>query len=445
MWGILGVRSIRILVKNLKSLTFVLSIVIILCRKYICLPFSYWVGFHNHFIYLDKISVLLILLRIWITLMMILAMKNRDNKNFLYFNFKILNIILIASFLAKDFLCFFIFFELSLIPTLIIILRWGVQPERIRAGSYLMIYTIIGAIPLLLSIIFTFFSSGTKRIHYFFPLKTTFVVWWDQAWFVLLWMLAFVVKLPIYGVHLWLPKAHVEAPVGGSMILAGVLLKLGAYGIIRIMYFCNITTVWWRDISYAWLLFSMCVVGMICFRQSDLKSLVAYSSVAHMSLVMLGFYSCDYIGQLGVLGMLIGHGVCSSGLFFGVQCFYQSRGSRSIILNRGFIHLSPILCFFWFLLCVGKASAPPSLNLLSEFFLIRSILKYNKVGAFFCFLSVFLAGLFRIYLYVLTSHGKWSNTKNFWGVLRSRHYIIFALHSIPLYLLIFLGKIIFPR
>lgn len=444
MWRLLRIIIFSILNLNIKGLVIGIRYILILCSKYCCLPYSYWMGYHRHFLYLDNIGIFLIILSVWINYMMILAMKNTDKKVYLFFNFKLLNCILVGAFLVKDFLSFFALFELSLIPTLIIILGWGIQPERIRAGSYLMIYTIIGAIPLLLCIVYKFLRSGGTSMYYFSPLKWTFTVWWDYSWFVMFWMLAFIIKLPIYGVHLWLPKAHVEAPVGGSMILAGVLLKLGAYGLIRIMYFCNITTCWWRDLRYSWLLFTMCIVGIICFRQSDLKSLVAYSSVAHMSLVMLGFYACDYIGQVGVLGMLIAHGICSSGLFFGVQCFYQLRGSRRILLNRGFIHISPILCFFWLLLCVSKASAPPSLNLLSEFLLISSILKYKKIGRIFCFLSIFLAGLFRIYLYVLSCHGKWNNSNKFWSCLQFRHYLILCLHSFPLYLLILLSNIILP-
>lgn len=442
MWRLLKISIISLFLKNLNKLIIILSLLTILCSKWLYIPFSYLIGKHRHFIFRDNFSILLVLLRIWITLCMLLAMNKSSNKTFLYFKFNILNLILIRSFLVKDFVAFFIFFELSLIPTLIIILSWGVQPERIRAGRYLMIYTVIGAIPLLISIIFNFYVSGTTCIYYFSPFHYTFLVWWDSSWFVLFWMLGFVIKLPIYGVHLWLPKAHVESPVRGSMILAGVLLKLGAYGIFRIMYFCNITISWWSNFIYIWLLITMCIVGLICFRQSDLKSLVAYSSVAHMSLVMLGFYACDYVGQIGVLGMLVAHGVCSSGLFFGVQCFYQLRGSRRIILNRGFIHLSPILCFFWLILCVANASAPPSLNLVREFFLIRSILKYRKVGRLFCFLSVFLAGLFRIYLYVLIGHGKWKVLKNYWGNLRARHYLILLYHRIPIYSLILLRNFI---
>nr|YP_009176393.1 NADH dehydrogenase subunit 4 [Prosthiostomum siphunculus]ALI86958.1 NADH dehydrogenase subunit 4 [Prosthiostomum siphunculus] len=411
--------------------------------KFIYLPFSHFMANHSHFIISDNIAGFLVLLSIWITLLMVLAMNNSNNISYLFFNFNILNLILIGAFLVDDYLCFFVFFELSLIPTLIIILSWGVQPERIRAGSYLMIYTIVGAIPLLLCIVFRYFSNGSNSIHGMI-IGEDLIYSLEYSWMILCWSLAFMIKLPIYGVHLWLPKAHVEAPVAGSMILAGVLLKLGAYGLMRIN---EITLMWecrWSGPLFIWLLYSMCMVGLICFRQSDLKSLVAYSSVAHMSLVMLGFYCFDYVGSIGVLGMLVAHGICSSGLFFGVQCFYESSGSRSIILNRGFLNMSPLLCFFWLILCVANASAPPSLNLVSEFFLISSILNYSNFSGVFCFLSVFLAGLFSIYLYVLTSHGKWSMFNNFWGVLNSRQSLIFLLHSIPLYGLILLSNNLLP-
>lgn len=150
----------------------------------------------------------------------------------------------------------------------------------------------------------------------------------------------------------------------------------------------------------------MCLVGIICFRQSDLKSLVAYSSIAHMSLVMASIFSFSLVSTIGILGILIAHGLCSSGLFFGIQCIYKISGSRRILLKKGLIIFLPIFRFFWFFLCISNASAPPTLNLLREFFLIFSILDYSLLGSIFCFLSVFLGGLFRIYLYVLINHKK---------------------------------------
>lgn len=170
---------------------------------------------------------------------MVLSMKKAKKLKNLLFCFCSLKLILILAFIRKSLLGFYIFFELSLIPTLVIILGWGAQPERIRAGSYLMIYTLIGSLPLLGTIVFMDYHCGTLKI--FIPIAEIFFFSKkDYRVFCLLWILAFLIKLPIYGVHLWLPKAHVEAPVAGSMVLAGILLKLGAYGLFRSLHFLDL-------------------------------------------------------------------------------------------------------------------------------------------------------------------------------------------------------------
>jgi NADH-ubiquinone oxidoreductase chain 4 len=388
-------------------------------------------------------SSFLIILTFWITMLMILSMWKADKWEGLLFCFTSLNLILTLAFMRSRLLGFYIFFELSLIPTLVIILGWGAQPERIRAGRYLMIYTLLGSLPLLGCLVYMDIHCG--RVKIFSPLIDIFFFSYrDYSLFCLLWILAFLIKLPIYGVHLWLPKAHVEAPVAGSMVLAGVLLKLGAYGLVRSLRFLDLDYCFWRDFFFIWALFSMCLVGLMCFRQCDLKSLVAYSSVAHMSLVFAACFSCDVIGMNGIMSMLVSHGLCSSGLFFGVQCLYENRGSRRIYLNRGMIRLSPLFCFFWFLLCVGKASAPPRLNLLREFMLISSIVGYGgPIAAILCGISVFLGGLFSIYLYVSVCHGKWSTLRNYWMPFTLRHQIVLFLHVFPLYRLVFLSNYIF--
>lgn len=420
-----------------------LVIIMLLFTPYLMGIHSHFIFFHSYWACLDKMSTFLIILTLWITLLMSLAMRDAKQKRKLLLCFSSLKFILVCAFISKRLLGFYIFFELSLIPTLIIILGWGVQPERIRAGRYLMLYTLVGSLPLLGTILYMDYHCG--RVKIFMPfIDIFFFSKWEYRFFCLLWIMAFLIKLPIYGVHLWLPKAHVEAPVAGSMVLAGVLLKLGAYGLVRSLKFIQLNLCFWSDFFFIWSLFTMCLVGFMCFRQCDLKSLVAYSSVAHMSLILAVCFSRDIIGIKGVMGMLVSHGLCSSGLFFGVQCLYENSGSRRLYLNRGIIRLSPLFCFFWFLLCVGNASAPPSLNLLREFFLISRIVRYGgPISAIFCGLSVFMGGLFRIYLYVLICHGKWSVLKKFWMPFSLRHYLILLLHVIPLYGLLFLRKYIF--
>ena len=251
------------------------------------------------------------------------------------------------GFMRKRLIRFYIFFELSLIPTLVIILGWGAQPERIRAGSYLIIYTLIGSLPLLGAILFMDFHCGRTKLFLLSEnIKINLNRKKDYRVFTLFLILAFIIKLPIYGVHLWLPKAHVEAPVAGSMVLAGVLLKLGAYGLFRSLHFITLEICFWGKFLFMWSIVSMTLVGLMCFRQCDLKSLVAYSSVAHMSLILAACFRIDTVGAKGLLGILVSHGLCSSGLFFGVQCLYEKRGTRKIYLNRGIISISPIFCFF---------------------------------------------------------------------------------------------------
>ena len=200
----------------------------------------------------------------------------------------LLQLFLIIAFSATEVLMFYIMFEATLIPTLILITRWGSQAERLNAGTYFLFYTLAGSLPLLVALLLLHNSTGSLSLltlQYSAPLPlATYAdkLWWASC------LLAFLVKMPLYGAHLWLPKAHVEAPVAGSMVLAAVLLKLGGYGMVRVLTTLEPLT---KELSYPFIIFALwgvIMTGSICLRQTDLKSLIAYSSISHMGLVVGG-------------------------------------------------------------------------------------------------------------------------------------------------------------
>jgi NADH-ubiquinone oxidoreductase chain 4 len=230
-----------------------------------------------------------------------------------------------------------LFFEGSLIPTLFLILGWGYQPERVQAGIYLLFYTLLASLPLLVAIFYIYSQVG--RLFIPFILKDLLVEGSSLLYLAIIF--AFLVKMPMFLVHLWLPKAHVEAPVRGSIILAGVLLKLGGYGLLRMF---NLLTPLGIKLNYLWVSVSLvggCLVRFICLRQTDLKALVAYSSVAHIGLVLGGLITLNYWGICGAFTLIIAHGLCSSGLFCLTNISYERLGSRSLIINKGLLNFIP--------------------------------------------------------------------------------------------------------
>nr|WRW55945.1 NADH dehydrogenase subunit 4 [Pseudocuneopsis yangshuoensis] len=317
------------------------------------------------------------------------------------FSVLVLTMVLVFCFGVGSLLNFYIMFEFSLIPILLIILGWGYQPERLQAGKYMLLYTVSASLPLLVLIILILTKEGSV----FWGWKFLGLEW---GWLVTLCAsLAFLVKLPIYGFHLWLPKAHVEAPVAGSMILAGVLLKLGGYGLIRFFYTLSLSSTLTISIIFCLGLIGGTIASMVCFAQNDVKALVAYSSIGHMSLVLGGVYSNTDWGWLGCLLMMVAHGLCSSGMFFLASETYKYYSTRSLFLVKGGLVLVPGVALCWFLMCAVNMAAPPSLNLWSELMLGISILSYSMVFALLTGFMTFLSGLYSWYLYSITQHGQY--------------------------------------
>nr|WHL46495.1 NADH dehydrogenase subunit 4 [Dudusa nobilis] len=382
----------------------------------------------------DIMSYGLILLSIWISILMIMASENLYKSNY-YVNFFLFNIIfllimLYLTFSVMNMFMFYLFFEGSLIPTLLLVIGWGYQPERIQAGMYLLFYTLFMSLPLLIGIFFIYSEMNMLMMYFLKFLNLNFYILYLSM------ILAFLVKMPMYFVHLWLPKAHVEAPVSGSMILAGIMLKLGGYGLLRVMIFLQEINL---KLNYIWIIISLLggfYISLKCFCQVDIKSLIAYSSVAHMSIVICGIMIMNYWGLMGSYVLMIGHGLCSSGMFCLANIIYERLHSRSLYISKGMMNFMPSMSLWWFLLLSSNMAAPPSLNLVGEISLINSLMSWSWLTMFMIMMISFFSAGYSLYLYSYTQHGKYYSGLYSYYTGVSREYLMLMLHWLPLNIMI---------
>nr|WNH38025.1 NADH dehydrogenase subunit 4 [Lythrypnus sp. AC-2023] len=429
----------RDLWRNVFAYSLLLATLTLNCFYY---PEYSWWSKNTTSMAIDPLSTPLLVLTCWLLPLMLLASQHHMMKEPLVRQrtfislLVVLQTFLIAAFSATELILFYVMFEATLIPTLALITRWGNQAQRLNAGLYFLFYTLAGSLPLLVALLLLQKSSGSLSLLYLqdpslFRPNTNFnKMWWAAC------LVAFLVKMPLYGVHLWLPKAHVEAPIAGSMILAAILLKLGGYGMIRVMSTLEPLT---PQLNYPFMILAMwgvLMTGAICLRQTDLKSLIAYSSVGHMGLVVAGIFTQTAWGVTGALILMVAHGLTSSALFCLANINYERTATRTMMLARGMQLIMPLMAAWWFMGALANMALPPLPNLLGELLIISSLLDWSWMTIMLTGPGTLIAASYSLYMFLMTQRGPLPQHMTSLFPTYSREHLLLTLHFLPLLLLI---------
>nr|ALO64756.1 NADH dehydrogenase subunit 4 [Andrena nigroaenea] len=381
----------------------------------------YFIGYN---LGLNLYSYYLVML-VFFMMGVILKVINGDDNLCISLNL-FLTMVLFFTFVSMSFLMFYFFFEVSLIVVYIIILKWGLGVMRLISGYYFMFYTLFFSLPLLIFILWITYDFNSSMM---LTLEVGNIY---LNYYLYMYMcMGFMLKIPIYMFHGWLLKAHVEAPVFGSMVLASILLKLGTYGMLRFLMIFYLNSVY---LSKYILIFSVVggiFISCVCLRQVDMKVLVAYSSVVHMSLLLGGMFTLLKLGMLGSYVLMISHGLCSSGLFYLVNVFYSETNSRLMLVNKGLLIYMPSMSMLWFFLCSSNMASPISLNLVGEILLMMSLIIWMKFIFVFLVFYSFFSFIYSLYMYSYVCYGKPNLLLNMSGGLLINYFIL-LIHWVPL-------------
>jgi NADH-quinone oxidoreductase subunit M len=365
-------------------------------------------GIHYH-LGVDGISVLFILLNSFVTVLVVIAgwtvVESRVGQY--HAAFLILSGLLNGVFAALDAVLFYVFFEATLIPMFIIIGVWG-GPNRVYAAVKFFLYTLFGSLLMLVALLYLYGKSGSFSIldWHQLPLSLT-----AQKWLFFGLLFAFAVKVPMWPVHTWLPDAHTEAPTGGSVVLAAILLKLGAYGFIR--FTLPILPDASRDL--AWLmvgasLIAVVYIGLVALVQADMKKLIAYSSISHMGFVTLGFFIFNAYGVEGALVQMISHGFVSAAMFFCVGVLYDRMHTRMISDYGGVVNTMPKFAALMMLFAMANSGLPGTSGFVGEFLVIMGAMKAGFWIAFLAATTLVFGAAYTLWMYKRVIFGPVANS-----------------------------------
>nr|YP_842421.1 NADH dehydrogenase subunit 4 [Pandion haliaetus]ABG37781.1 NADH dehydrogenase subunit 4 [Pandion haliaetus] len=428
--------------KSLWTNTTTHSLLIATASLYWLLPTYYphknltpWTG-------IDQVSSPLLVLSCWLLPLMIMASQNHmqheplTRKRIFISTLTTAHPFLLLAFSTTELTMFYIAFEATLIPTLILITRWGNQPERLSAGIYLMFYTLISSLPLLIAIMYLHTHIGTLHLLMLKLSHPMLTNSWTNLLMSLALLMAFMVKAPLYGLHLWLPKAHVEAPIAGSMLLAGLLLKLGGYGIMRLTLLITPSLNYLHYPFITLALWGALMTSSICLRQTDLKSLIAYSSVSHMGLVLAASMLQTNWSFSGAMILMISHGLTSSMLFCLANTNYERTHTRTLLLTRGLQPLLPLMSIWWLLANLTNMALPPTTNLMAELTIMISLFNWSTTTIILTGAATLMTASYTLFMLLTTQRGMLPPYITALQNSNTREHLLMTLHISPLLLLI---------
>lgn len=346
----------------------------------------------------DGISVLFVLLSTFLTPICILASWKSIEKRIKEFMmaFLVLETMMIGMFCAMDLVLFYIFFEAVLIPMFLIIGIWG-GPNRVYAAFKFFLYTLLGSVLMLLAILYLYFTYETSDIQALMTMDIPFDV---QTYLFLAFFASFAVKVPMWPVHTWLPDAHVEAPTAGSVILAGVLLKMGGYGFLRFSIpMMPLATEYFTPMIFGLSVVAIIYTSLVALVQTDMKKLIAYSSVAHMGFVTIGIFTLTTQGVEGSIFQMLSHGVVSAALFLCVGVVYERLHTREMGRYGGLVNNMPKYATVFMLFVMASVGLPGTSGFVGEFLVLIGVYQVSTTVAVLASIGVVLGACYMLYLY----------------------------------------------